>query len=446
MAEERNLLSQASISRMMAAIERMCGNDFKGRRAGSQEQYKAIDFLASAFSERGLESPQTLNDYRQSLTMRYSLVRSSDEIKATLSYELGGGIKKTKIFTCRQFQGRGGIDLRTQVVFVGYGISDSEAGYDDYAGLDVTGKIVFWLPGKPKGIELKKPVSVAGKTLAAYRRGAVACLTCGIDELGANVGLSNAIADFPCIAVDKAVAKDLLGADAEMPVGRIGRKVRLTVTPICDPDRRTYNIVGNLPGGDPELADEFVMISAHYDHLGDDPSGRIFPGADDNASGVAVLLEAAECIKQSGLTPRRTLVFACWTGEECGLVGSNYFAANPPFPLEKIVSHVNLDMVGAGTPGKFIATGASAFPRQYSFIASSAADLGLALKSDDGIGASDHLALIRKKAPSALICADGEHPNFHTTRDTPSAVDKRVLESAARLALLTIWRAANAAD
>lgn len=445
--DEQQLLSKINITRMMSAIERLCSNEYNGRRAGSPEHYFAAEYLASKFAEYGLAQAPGMDGFKQPFTMKYALIRSKDEIKATLSYGIPSRIRT---FAYRGFNGRGGLDFNSEVVFVGYGIHDPDAGYDDYAGLDVNGKIVLWLSGQPKGVTLRKPVTGSHKIANAYQHGAVACLMCKPaeikDEWGTNVGLSGSIADFPYIAVDKKIASELAGFDITKPgesAGKLGAKVRLQVTQVCDPERKTYNIVGMIPGSDPEKADEIVMIGAHYDHLGDILNGEIFRGADDNASGTSVILELMSAIKESGLTPRRTIVFASWTGEEAGLVGSNYFGANPPFPLDRIVSNIELDMVGCGTPGAFMTTGASAYPEHYKYLETSASDLNFTLHSDAVAGASDHLAFTRKKVPTSLIYSEGEHPNYHTIRDTPDKIDRVVLGSAARLVVLAIWRAAN---
>ena len=448
--DEQQLISKINTPRMMSTIERLCSDEFNGRRAGSPEHYFAADYLASKFAEYGLAQAPGMDGYKQPFTMKYALIRSKDENKATLSYGIPSRIRT---FAYRGFNGRGGLNFNSEVVFVGYGIHDPDAGYDDYAGLDVNGKIVLWLSGQPKGVTLKKPVTGFHKIAAAYQHGAVACLMCKPaeikDEWGTNIGLSGSIADFPYIAVDKKIASEIMGCDvgkldaSQTPAGKLGAKVYLQVTQVCDPERKTYNIVGMIPGSDPEKADEIIMIGAHYDHLGDTPNGEIFRGADDNASGISVILEVMNAIKESCLTPRRNIVFASWTGEEAGLVGSNYFGANPPFPLDRIVSNIELDMVGCGTPGAFMTTGASAYPEHYRRLETSASDLNLVLHADVVAGASDHLAFTRKKVPTSLIYSEGEHPNFHTIRDTPDKIDRVVLGSAARLVVLAIWRAAN---
>ncbi len=446
--DEQRLLAGVNIGRMMSTLERLCSDEFQGRRAGSAEHYLAADYIASEFQSAGLAELRSdaMEGYKQPLTMRYSLIKSKNEITATLSYPSGASWK-TERFSYSNYNGAGGLDLDTEVVFVGHGIHEPESGYDDYHGIDVKGKIVLWLPGQPTGVKLTKGSTAVRKMVTAYQHGAVACLICrpsGVgDEWGTNIGLAGAIADFPYLAVDEKIGSELLGASdiARRPpkVGAVGSQVKLTVTPVCDPARKTYNVVSMIPGE----SDEIVMVGAHYDHLGASAGGEIFHGADDNASGVTVMLEIARIIRESGLTPRRTMVFAAWTGEEAGLIGSNYFAANPPFALKRIVSNLEFDMVGQGKPGCFVTTGAASYPDHHLHIDTSAADLGILIKAEKYPGASDYLAFTRKGVPSSLIYADGEHPNYHTVRDTPAGIDRRVLESAARLGVLSAWRAAN---
>jgi hypothetical protein len=383
-----------------------------------------------------------------------------DDVKAIVTYTVRSNDKsvlKSKSFSYAGFEGRGNIEFRANVVFAGYGIQDPEAGYDDYATMNVKGKIVFLLLGQPAGVKLTRPVSGAQKVVTAYQHGAVACFIyqpsgSEYDWGSTDIGLAGPIADFPCIVVDGSIASELLAGtgvnvtkvDHKPHVGAEGIAVTLKMPPVCDPKRPTFNVLAKIPGTDPKLSGEVVMIGAHYDHLGDDGKGHIFRGADDNASGTSVVVEVARAIERSGLRPRRTIVFASWTGEEAGLVGSNYFAANPPFPLTDIVSNIEMDMVGVGMTGHFMTTGASAYPNHYRHLNSSAHDLGYTLTADRIRGASDHLAFTRKCVPTSLLYVDGFHPNYHTCGDVPSGINRKALECTARLAALSIWRAANA--
>ncbi|MHB0912900.1 MAG: M28 family metallopeptidase [Armatimonadota bacterium] len=378
--QERTMLSRLDTVRIIATVERLCGDDFRGRRAGSPEHYAVIDYLESRYAEAGLAPVDGLSTLRQPLEMRYSLIGSAAEIRADLSW----GSERRSI-PYRMYNGVGGLDITAQVV-------PSNAP-------DLGGKIAlisgddFWR-----------------ETRSARDRGAVACII----RRERCEGLASATPDFPCIVLDK---------------DPTGQTMHLSIPPICDPKRRTYNLLGMVPGSGSEV----VIIGAHFDHLGVSPVG-IFRGADDNASGTAVMLELARIISQSGVTPERSIVFAAWTGEEGGLIGSRYFIEHPPLDLSRVAYSLTLDMVGVGSPGEFGAAGAS----QYL----DGADLGYTVHT--GVrGISDHVPFLRAKIPASLLYAEGEHPNVHSVRDTPDKLSAETLASAARLALLAVWRSAN---
>lgn len=458
--DEEKLLGAISLHRMVTTINRLCSRDFGGRRAGSPENKAVADYLVSRFRSAGLYPLPGINGYLQSLTMRYSLVKKKDEIEAVLTYAVQsnkGMLQRMRRFSYRDFNGNGGIKLKSKVVFVGYGINDSQSGYDDYSGINVNGKIVLWISGKPPMVANLSAATLAHKIATAYQQGAVACLIynphVSQEGFGANIGLSGPIADFPCITIDRKVANELLapaGLNIEqlasmkplnLPRGAQGAEVELRIPQVCDPARRTFNVIGVLPGSDPLVSNEIIIVGAHYDHIGVGAGGQFFPGADDNASGTSVLIEIADVLKDTMLKPRRTIVFIAWTAEEAGLVGSNYFVANPPFPLQTVRLNINLDMVGIGTPKAFVAVGTS--HDSLSILKESASDLGITLSFNTRVGPSDHLALAREKIPSFLIYASGEHPNYHTPQDVPSSLNMNVLENAARLAVVATWRAAN---
>ncbi|MHB0997985.1 MAG: M28 family peptidase [Armatimonadota bacterium] len=438
---------------MMNTVERLCSSEFGGRRAGSPEHYALTDYLSVSFQNMGL-SPLDADDmegYKQPLNMRYALIKSKAEIKADLYYPASSGMKK-RTFEYRGYNGKGGLNLKSKIAFVKYGIQDKESGYDDYADVDVNGKIVLLLSGTPANIKHKEKFTSMRKMLTAYNQGAIACIASKSksisDEHGVNIGLSGPIADFPYITVDEKIAAELLSCKdskslMSLATGTTGKQADLKITPVCDPDRKTYNIIGIIPGSDPQLSDEYVMIGAHYDHLGSSGKSDIFSGADDNASGASVVMETARVISKSGIIPKRSIIFGLWTGEEAGLIGSNYFTNNPPLALKSIVSNIQIDMVGVGIPGSFMTTGASAFPEHYKYMKTSAYDLQYKLVPDQIAGASDHLAFARKKVPSSLLYSCGEHPYYHTVKDKPSTLNPAVLESAVRMAVLSVWRAAN---
>lgn len=209
------------------------------------------------------------------------------------------------------------------------------------------------------------------------------------------------------------------------------------------------NVGGLLRGTDPALKDEYVIVSAHFDHLGargDD----FYPGADDNASGVAMMLEVARCFVQSAEKPKRTVLFVGFDLEEAGLYGSRYFAENSPVPLGAISLFVTADMIGRSLGGvckPFVfVMGTEHAPETRAWLAGPDADPALRV----GLLGSDVLLLDRsdygpfrsRKVPF-LFFSTGENPVYHTTRDTADTLDYPKLTSISRLIDRVAWRAAS---
>ncbi len=125
----------------------------------------------------------------------------------------------------------------------------------------------------------------------------------------------------------------------------------MSVNAIFDEKRPTRNVLAKITGSDKVLKDEYVIIGGHMDHLGISPMGDIMNGANDNASGTAVVMEIARVMKLNRAKPKRTVIFALWAGEEQGLLGSKHYADDSTFPMNKTVAYINMDMVGHGSGG-----------------------------------------------------------------------------------------------
>jgi Peptidase family M28 len=218
-------------------------------------------------------------------------------------------------------------------------------------------------------------------------------------------------------------------------------------------DQGTIPIVGHnvgawLPGSDPKLADEFVIVSAHYDGLGT-RDGRIFAGADDNASGVAMLIEVARQLAASDQKPKRSVVFLAFDLEERLLWGSRWFAAHPPWPIERVKLFLTADMIGRSL-------GDLPFPAVFVFGSENAPELKTTLDvvgtppglevcrlGTDMIGTRSDYGAFRDREIPFLFFSTGEHPDYHSPRDTPDKVD---YEKAARIASLMLNVTRRAAD
>ena len=214
------------------------------------------------------------------------------------------------------------------------------------------------------------------------------------------------------------------------------------------------NVVGLLEGSDPELRDEFVVITAHYDHVGV-VDGRVHPGADDNATGTAAVLEIAEAYARGGLRPRRSLLFVLFDAEEHGLLGAFHYVAHPVVPISKTVADLNIDMIGrdedsptwmpaaADNRNRVNVVGTLYSPDLRRAIESGNSAIGLELDyktdADDReawFSRSDHFAFATKSVPQVLFNT-GEHGDYHTEHDTWDRVNFSKMARIVRLALAT---------
>jgi hypothetical protein len=370
------------------------------------------------------------------------------------------------------------------LVFAGYGIRESAPSRDDYKGLDVRGKVVVLREGLPPG-----EAWAAKQLVEKYAAGDAE------DRWSAKVKSAKALGAIGVLAVESgAWAERLLGnekpetfAFRSMTEGPSAEPL-LGETPKADEPSRALpvsatlratavervglsrNVVGILRGSDPSLAGEAVVLGAHADHLGR-VDGVVHPGADDNASGVATLLEIARAFASSPVRPRRTLVFALWTGEEEDKIGSGHWVRDPLWPLAKTAVYLNFDMVAhpwkteeirelvtsaktsgaeaflaAARPDTFLEPGVASFAPDLGPLlarAGSAAGLALHLDWTEGVnGGSDYRDFARARVPFVRFFGNF-HPDYHRPGDTPASIDPDQVRRVARLGLATAWLAAD---
>ena len=344
----------------------------RGREPGTPGFDIAADYVESHFRQSGLEPAGDAGGYRQYVPLR---VTRRDPEAARMELR-GPDTNRTlthgEDFVTDPEPGRASSSVTAPVLFVGYGIEAPELGHDDYAGLDTEGKIVLVLTGAPAALPTDEKAHLSRdetKARTAARHGAVGMLRVAppgspesISPGGRGSSLSwvrsdgrghDAADDLRAGAtVSQAVATSMFQAAASsfreagaMP-GGFDLEVEVTLTQeSLHEDFASPNVVARLPGSDPALRDEHVVLTAHLDHVGvgrPDASGdEIYNGAGDNASGTAVLLEVARALAAE--PPRRSVLFAAVTAEERGLVGTDYLVHNPPVPIEDIIANINLD-------------------------------------------------------------------------------------------------------
>jgi aminopeptidase YwaD len=374
------------------------------------------------------------------------------------------------------FSSNGRVEFKN-AVFVGYGITAAELKHDDYADSDVKGKIAIALEGAPDGgnphSEFTRFSDIRWKAIAARDHGASALVVIARESEFKDDSLSrlkydNASGDAGIITVgvSRRVASNLLTDGGLAPLEELektssgsnpmkGRPaqlkdVNLTIAAdVIRKDSPSANVVGILEGADPRLKNEAIVIGAHYDHLGRGGEGSLAPregdihhGADDNASGVAGLLELARMITSDRANQRRSVVFIAFSGEEEGLIGSSYYVSKPVVPLAQTVAMINMDMIGRMRDDKLTVGGVGTAKEWRERVASANAEhpagsspFVLAL-NDDGYGPSDHSSFYSKQIP-VLFFFTGTHDDYHKPTDTADKIDyngeTRIVSMVARI-------------
>ena len=349
--------------------------------------------------------------------------------------------------------------LSAALVFVGYGfeIENDSIRWDDYATADVSGKWAVVLRGAP-AIEgwdgvFQGMVGERMKVLTARDKGAAGVIFVNGAEFDSDDQLlrltydkSSATAGIPVLQLKRSIIDNVMipVADSVAVIERqikeqkspVVYKLPVSVSAMLEVQQKvatTHNVVGWLEGTNPALKDEFVVIGAHYDHLGMGGPGSgsraidtvaVHNGADDNASGVAGLLELAQYFADRKNRPERSLLFIAFGAEEMGLIGSKYFVENPLIDLSKIMAMINLDMIGRLKDHRTLSVGGTGTSSRSEAILDDLAKAST-LKmqySKEGYGPSDHASFYGKDIPVFFITT-GAHDDYHTPRDRAELIN-----------------------
>ncbi len=438
-----------------AHVGYLASQELAGRGSGTSGNNLAGDYLAERFKAFGLKPAGESGGYFQQFSVFTGIELGA---KSALTIHQGKSPRSLKVrdeFMPLSFTKNGA--AYAPVVFAGYGISKPDLGYDDYAGIDVKGKIVLVLRYTPDMDEQGKfgpYAQLAYKTMTAREKGAagILLLTGPLGDNKENLGrfvADSASADCGIPAgfikadqVDKLLAptqktvRDLQIMIAHgktqsflLPGVRIG--MRMEVERQTAPTR---NVLGFLEGSDPKLKDQVVVIGAHYDHLGmggshslaESTEPAIHHGADDNASGTAGVLELAQYFASNREKAGRSLLFMGFSGEEIGLIGSAHWTKQPTIPLERIAAMVNLDMVGRMKNDTFsvigIATSKSFNPLVDEVNKGFGFNLQTTGPASGPFGGSDQQSFYIKGIP-VLFFFTGVHPDYHRPSDTADKVN-----------------------
>lgn len=434
----------AAAGRVRADVEFLASDLLEGREPGSRGYDIAAAYVASQYRAIGLRPGGPGGSWYLQVPLR----RAVQAGPAQASIVAGGETIALgpADFTARPSLTRQVRTIDAPLVFVGRGISDPRLGIDDYAGLDVAGKIAVAIEGAPPGLakevaahlESAKEATAAAKGAAGFIEIARSGVRPGadrsylyrqplidwVDSSAKSAGLTSRLTLAATLSrrmaerLFDAAGRDLRGVLAAAarpgPLPGFPLPARLKLTDRASwQDFPSPDVIGVLPGADPNLRHEYVVLMAHLDHLGATPNAapgqdRIHNGAIDNAAGVAMMLEAARKFVASGKPPRRSILLIATTAEEVGLRGADYFAANPTVPLQSIVAAIDLDMPVL----LYEFTDVIAFGGEHSTlarpIAAAAGSMGVTVSADpmpeEAIFVrSDHYRFVTRGVPAVLL-------------------------------------------
>lgn len=465
-AENEKVLSAAA-TRMQADVTFLADDAQEGRGAGTKGLDRAADFIAKRFEEIGLKPPPGGDGYFQDFTIPGKVdLGEAQALKVSGPDGFAAEGKLKESFTPLAV-GIGGKVEGADIVFVGYGITAKDDAlkleYDDYAGLDVKGKVVLMLRREPQlnddeskfgGRQTTTYATFRHKATNAFQHNAAAVILvndkAGLrdaeDQLVAFEAAGGGGSRIPFVMATRAWADALLKAAGKPALAEIEDKIDKDLKPQSFPldgfkadlaveitrdDYKLKNVIGVLEGSGP-LADETIIIGGHYDHLGNGVQGGslafgsndIHNGADDNASGTALFLELARRLAHREDPLPRRVVFMGFSGEELGLLGSHYYCEHPLYPLDKTVFMVNFDMVGRLSDDSALSVlGVGTSDGMDAILESLGAAAGFKLKltagASDGLGGSDHQSFMAKRVPVAFFFT-GLHSQYHRpSDDTP---------------------------
>ncbi|WP_347160267.1 M28 family peptidase [Pontibacter chitinilyticus] len=478
----------------------IASDSMEGRDTGSKGQKMAAEYISNHFKQEGLAGPVKTgtNPYYQTFDLEKT--------------QWGGGyilVGNKKFLMMQDFFVLGGSPYQQEqaadVVFAGYGIDDPK--FNDYAGKDVTGKMVVVLAGEPKDANGNYIISSTDKASDwgnDYRSKRKAATDHGAKSVliitGTNPGEFNSLTQrYKAYATRPSIGMKSTGAQANAatmfisPVAgaallgtttdqlfdyptmvakagkptpdkfAVARDVKVKTERLAEP-LSTENVLGFIEGTDKK--DEVVVVTAHYDHVGMDPSlegDKIFNGANDDGSGTVSVLEIAQAFakaKKDGYGPRRSMLFMTVTGEEKGLLGSEYYSENPIFPLENTVADVNIDMVGrmdydhekTNDSNYIYLIGDDKLSSELHEIDQRMNEKYTHLKLDYTYNdendpnrfyyRSDHYNFAKHGIPIVFFF-NGVHEDYHKPSDEVEKINFQSAQTVARLAFHTAWELAN---
>jgi len=444
MAQKSN--PEITVDEIKKDIGFLASDELKGRKSGEAGDLQAAKYIRDQFREAGLK--MLYNDGFQS----FGLVTAAEPGEGNSLNVNGASFELKKDFIPYAFSAN--TSLKAGVVFAGFGleVDRDTLKWNDYKNLDVEGKWVVILLGDPDLENPQSPYlefsSERSKTLLATdKKAAGVIFVAGAkfsdkDELGSvNFDKNSSRYAIPVIQVTRNVANQMLGGttieslEAELLAGKKpvlkSQAVISAVVNVLLKESETRNVAALLPGTDPVLKNEYVVVGAHFDHLGMGGPGSgsrqldtiaVHNGADDNASGVSAVIQLAQKLG-AAKNNKRSIIFVAFGAEEMGLVGSKAFVNTPPVETEKMVAMFNFDMIGRLDPaGNGLSIGGSQTGKESEELMNRL-NTGFNLAfSPEGVGPSDHASFYLQNIPVFFV-STGAHPDYHTPFDDADRIN-----------------------
>lgn len=445
------LHAQHQIQQLKDHLYYLASPELKGRFPGTKEDSTTALFLQQYLKNAGLKLP--FNDGLQA----FNVVTSVKATKNNLLNINGQNVIFNTDFSIYAFSSNAKVE--SDLVYAGFGIfvDTEDFKWNDFKDIDVKGKWVLMLKGDPEPLNNDSKfipfADARTKVMNAKDRGAVGVIFTGgvqnskADEI-APLLFERAIvsAELPVLDITRnwlntnllpktlpvdsleSAAISGLNPSTQHITAKVAGRTELELQEVT-----TFNVVGILEGSDPELKNTYIVMGAHYDHLGmgGEGSGSRTPdtlaphvGADDNGSGVVSVMELVSRFSKAAERPKHSIAFVFFGAEEMGLLGSRYFTKNSPFPMQNIMAMINLDMVGRLNEAAAVVVGGTGTSTETeSILTSVAADSKIKLAySPEGFGASDHASFYAENVP-VMFFSTGAHADYHTPADTPDKIN-----------------------
>lgn len=457
---------------LLTHVRYLSSDSLKGRQAGMPGDSLSAEYIKNELVSYGLAPLSGDGLQRFKVTSR---IVPGEENSFSINEKT---YTPEKDFTPLAFTSNA--DLQSEVLFVGYGfnINNDSLKWNDYKGIDVKGKWVLIIRADPEPDKSVSPfIPFSGdrdKALLAKDMGAAGVLMVSgpafdPQDTFESLNSSDYSVDIPVIRIKRDVANDIL-AKAKTTVANLEKKLNNTRKPaslatgvmvkakaeIIIEKNNTRNVVMLLPGQDELFKNEYIIIGAHFDHLGMGGPGSssravdtvaVHHGADDNASGVAMMLELAEKFAHTKGSHKRSIIFIAFTGEELGLLGSKYFTENPGIDLSKVNAMINLDMVGRLTDSTSLQIAGVGTAEGFKdfVIANSDTSIIKFSFSNEGYGPSDHSSFYGKNIP-VLFYSTGAHLDYHTPSDTYDKINYKGMVAISKIVFDIVEKLSNSSE